>query len=171
MGETANMSHAKIKKSFGKIFFFTLSTACSYMANAGDLQCVVLKNNQVCLVPYWDKEEDRAYSLKVNQQLYPRISYYNNAGLKKINNHQFEVITNFSERGNIDIIASMSVVGDKVKLDKLYSNSRVNESPYGAIEYCSVVVNQYFTQDIHIYVEQYLFDGAEKTCIKKKFVV
>ena len=147
-----------------------LIMACSCMARGTDLTCITVQNNEVCLVPSLDEYGDRAYKLKVNHQIYPRISFYNNAELNKVDQQQFKVITRFFERGNVEITTSMSLEKGKPFIHRIYSRTRINEAPYGVIEYCTVMVNQYFSQDIGIYVERYLFDAPEleknRNCVK-----
>lgn len=165
----------KIKRRLYNLAALILIMTCSCMTRGADLTCITVQNDEVCLVPGLDEYGDRAYKFKVNHQIYPRISFYNNAELKKLDQHQFEVFTNFSERGNVDITTSLSLEKGKPFIHRIYSHTRINEVPYGAIEYCTVTVNQYFTQDIGIYVERYLFDASEleknRNCVKEMLEV
>lgn len=160
----------KIKSRLYNIAALIFIMTCSCITKGADLTCIDVHNDAVCLVQYLDEDDDRAYQLRVNEQSYPRISFYNNAELKKLDQHQFEVFTNFSERGNVDITTSLSLEKGKPFIHRIYSRTRINEAPYGVIEYCTVMVNQYFSQDIGVYVERYLFDAPEleknRNCVK-----
>ena len=90
-------------KSKSIILFISLFTSVSCIANDTLHSCSTLGKNKICLLKYIDNYGENSYKLKIGNTEYYRISYYNNAKLKKINEETIEVTTNFSDRGNIDI--------------------------------------------------------------------
>ena len=61
------------------------------------------------------------------------------------------------------IIATLILLKkNKPFLQRISSSSRINESPYGAIENCKVFIKTYFSKDINFYVDKYIFDLSDK---------
>lgn len=155
------MINVKLKNKFFLILIgLFISISCE--AKAKDYSCSTVGKNKICLFEYTDKYGENAYRLKIGNTDYYKISYYDNAKLKKINEESVEVSTNFSDRGNIDISTLILLKKNKPFLQRISSSSRINESSYGAIENCKVFIKTYFSKDINFYVDKYIFDLSDK---------
>jgi len=165
------MISVKIKNKFFAIFI-GLCASVSCLAKDTNHNCSIAGKNKVCLLEYTDNYGENSYRLKIGNTEYYKISYYNNAKLKKINEENIEITTNFSDRGNIDISTLILLKKNRPFLKSINSRSRINESPYGAIENCKVYINKYLSQDIDFYIDKYIFDLPDneksKICSKIK---
>lgn len=165
------MISVKIKNKFS-VILMGLFISVSCLAKDTSHNCSSVGKNKVCLLEYIDHYGENAYRLKIGNTEYYKISYYNNVKLKKINEENIEISTNFSDRGNVDISIFILLKNNKPFLKKISSGSRINEPPFGAIQNCKATINQYLSKNIDFYIENYIFDLSEneksKICKKVK---
>lgn len=74
-------------KTKNKFFVILISVFISESCLAQDApkNCSFIGKNKVCLFEYTDNYGENSYHLKVGNTEFYKISYYNNARLKKIN--------------------------------------------------------------------------------------
>lgn len=159
------MISVKTKNKFF-VILINIFISGSCLAQDAPKNCSFIAKNKVCLLEYTDNYGENSYRLKVGNTEFYKISYYNNARLKKINEKNIEVSINFSDRGNIDISTLIRLKNNKPFIKSISSNSRINESPYGAIEKCKVNINQYLSKDIDFYIDKYIFDLSNQEKLK-----
>ncbi len=102
---------------------------------------------------------------------YPTPAFYSDTELIKIKDNKVYVRSTFSDNGLVDLNFIYSVKGEKIFLDKIFSYSTINISPYGAVEICKVEINRIYDNKISYYVNNFLFDLNEKdrrkACVTK----
>lgn len=155
---------------WGGVFFSMGFIYPCYAKEPLSNNCISLEKDSICISEFIDSYEDSAFLLVINNIKYYKVSYYNNASIKKNKTRSFEISSNFSDRGNVNIVTTYNIVNNKPHIKKIYSSTRINESPYGAIEICNAYVNQNLTQDIDYYIDKYIFDlpDSDKSKICKK---
>lgn len=103
------------------------------------------------------------FILKNKQKFYSQVSYYEDTNLHYLDDKNFFVESNFSTNETVRIKSFFKIEKGKLVLKKITSFSTLNMlAPAGGEEYCKKIINLEFTKGVNEYVDQYLFNEAEK---------